>query len=349
MNRIFFSTHQQGRSHILLFPLRRFIYLVEYPLLGFTWKETIMARNSPCYSREKIEGILFGTFLGDAIGAEFEGWALEIIPPLDSQYVMTHLPRMYTDDTQMTISVFEEMIENGCIDQHSLLQRFVKRFSKSRRYGGGLLEVIDLWRKGCEIDAAARSLYGGLGSFGDGAAMRVAPISLFYRLEEIPALIEQVRLCSLVTHTHPCGVSGAVMQAVAVLLALNNVPPEEWIPRLLALPLDSFFAIKLEKVKECVDCRCSLHQSVEEIGNGAQAPEAVPAALFSFLRNPASFAESVLWAVSMGGDSDTIGAMNGALAGAWFGIDGLPQEWFAELENGEEGCDFLRALAKRAP
>jgi poly(ADP-ribose) glycohydrolase ARH3 len=307
-----------------------------------------MTGFSPCYAPEKVEGILFGTFLGDAIGAGFEGWPVETIPPLDFQYVLGHPPKTYTDDTQMTISVLEEMVENGRIDQRSLLNRFVKRFEKFRGYGGGLLEVIEQWEMGRDIETAARSLYGGQGSFGDGAAMRVAPISAFFRLEQTDELIRQVRLCSLITHTHPCGVSGAVLQAVAVLLALNDVPAESWLTRLLSLPIDAAFAFKLQKVKLCLESRCSLQQSVDEIGNGAQALEAVPASLFAFLRNPGSFAEAVLWAVSMGGDTDTIGAMAGAIAGARFGMGGIPFEWLSALENGEEGKDFLIALARRA-
>jgi poly(ADP-ribose) glycohydrolase ARH3 len=305
-------------------------------------------KRSVCYSREKVEGVLLGTFLGNALGALFDGWELEVIPTLDAAYVAGHPPKIYTDDTQMTISVFEEMIENGRIDQRSLMQRFMRRFSLSRGYGGGMLDVMEQWKYGTDIETASRSLYGGLGSFGDGAAMRVAPIALYFTLDEIEPLMEQVRRCSLITHAHPCGISGAIMQAGSVLLALNEVPPGEWINRLLSLQLEGAFTLQLETLRACLERGCSLHQSALTIGNGAQAPEAVCAAVFAVMRNPGAFTEALLWAVGMGGDTDTIGAMAGAIAGARFGRSGIPEGWLEQLENGNEGKDFIIALANRA-
>ncbi len=300
------------------------------------------------YPLEKIEGILFGTFVGDAIGAAFDGWLPDMIPPLDTSYIRSNPPKTYTDDTQMTISVFEEMLENGCINQHSLLQRFMKRFSPWRGYGGGMLEVIEQWKDGRDIENAARSLYGGLGSFGDGAAIRVGPISAFFRLDEISELGEQVRLCSLLTHTHPFGIAGAVLQAFAVLLALNDIPAGEWLPRFFSFPTESVFKIKFETIKKCLERESTPHEAAREIGNGSDALDAIPATLFAVIRHPDSFTDAVLCGVSMGGDADSIGAMAGAIAGARFGINGIPQEWLANLENGAEGKDFISALAKKA-
>jgi poly(ADP-ribose) glycohydrolase ARH3 len=300
------------------------------------------------YSLDKIEGMLFGAFLGDAIGAAFNGWLSEDIPPLDSNYIISHPPKTYTDDTQMSISVFEEMLENGGINQQSLLQRFLKRFSPWRGYGGGMLEVIEQWKDGRDIESTARSLYGGMGSFGDGAAMRVAPISAFFTLGEVEELVKQVRLSSLLTHVHPLGIAGAVVQAYAVLLALNDVPCEEWLSRFYSFPTESVFKLKLETVKRCLERQSSPSESAREIGNGSDALEAVPAALFAVMRHPDSFVDALLGGVAMGGDTDTIGAMAGAILGARFGIKGIPQEWLAHLENGVEGKDFIVALSKKA-
>jgi poly(ADP-ribose) glycohydrolase ARH3 len=300
------------------------------------------------YSREKVEGLLLGTFLGDAIGAPFDGSQPDELPLLDLQYVDTNPPKTYTDDTQMSISVFEEMHENGRIDQLSLLQRFIKRFSPWRGYGGGMLDVIEKWKDGLDIETAAKTLYNGSGSFGDGAAMRVAPISAFFSLDEVFDCMEQVRLCSVLTHTHPYGISGACLQAFCVELALNDVPFEEWLPRLFSFPMESAYKIKLEAIKRCLEKESSPSDGARDIGHDADALDAVPAALFSVLRNTTSFVDAVLFAVSMGGDTDTIGAMAGAIAGAKWGIGGIPPSWLEHLENGNEGRDFIRELAGKA-
>lgn len=300
------------------------------------------------YSREKIEGLLLGTCLGDAIGAPFDGSESDELPPLDLHYITANPPKSYTDDTQMSISVFEEMCENGRIDQKSLLQRFIKRFTPWRGYGGGMLDVIEQWKDGRDIETAAKALYNGSGSFGDGAAMRVAPISAFFSFDEISDLMEQVRLCSILTHTHPYGISGACLQAFCVELALNDIPFEEWLPRLFSFPMESVYKIKLEIIKKCIEKDSSPNDGAREIGHDADALDAVPAALFAVLRNTSSFTDAVLFAISMGGDTDTIGAMTGAIAGAKWGIAGIPPAWLEHLENGDEGRDFIRGLAGKA-
>jgi poly(ADP-ribose) glycohydrolase ARH3 len=300
------------------------------------------------YSEDKVAGLLFGTFLGDAIGAPFEGVSCDEIPPLDSQYISNHPPKTYTDDTQMSLSVFEEMYENGCIETNSLMQRFLKRFTHWRRYGGGMLEVIERWRDGEDPGKAASSLYNGAGSFGDGAAMRAAPVSAFFKLDEVGELSEQVRKCSFLTHTHPYGIAGAILQAHVVLLALNNIPPEKWLGMLFSSDIESAFKITLEKVVRCLERQATASESAREIGNGADALEAVPAAIYSVMRNKGAFSDAVLFAVSMGGDTDTIGAMAGALAGSCFGMRKMPVEWMMYLENEREGKDFIAELVKKA-
>lgn len=306
-----------------------------------------MARSIQ-YSRDKIEGMLFGIFLGDAIGSAFVDVPPDEIPFLDSNYIAANPPKTYSDDTQMSLSVFEEMLENGHIDQHSLQRRFISHFSPWRQYGGGMLDVIEKWRDGCEIDIAARSLYGGLGSYGDGAAMRVAPISAFYPLNETSKLIEQVRLCSMITHTHPFGISGAMMQAYAVLLAFNEVPVKDWMRYFFAFPMESVYKMKLQNISRCLERDASTSEGAQELGNGPDAMGAVPAAIFAAMRNERSFSDAVLFAVGMGGDADTIGAMAGAIAGARFGLKGIPHEWFRDLENGSEGKDYIFKLAQKA-
>ncbi len=291
---------------------------------------------------------MLGVLLGDAVGAMFVGKNPDEIPPLDQDYLRDHPPKNYTDDTQMAFSVFEEMVENGMIDQKSLKNRFLCRFSPWRGYGGGMLEVIERWRGGEEIETAATSLYNGTGNFGNGAAVRVAPISAFFRLGEITELFEQVRRCAMLTHTHPYGIAGAQLQASAVLFALNDLPAEEWLKHIFKLPVESAFKIKLGRVAQCVERKASAYESVKEIGNGSEAIEAVPAALYAAIRHSDSFMDALLFAVATGGDSDTIGAMTGALSGALLGESRIPSEMVHKIENSPEGPDSIRFLVQRS-
>jgi poly(ADP-ribose) glycohydrolase ARH3 len=84
----------------------------------------------------------------------------------------------------------------------------------------------------------------------------------------------------------------------------------------------------------------SSREVVGVLGNGIAADEAVPAALYAFVRHVASFADAVTAAVRLGGDTDTIAAMTGALAGAFHGVDAIPDRWRSRLED-EQRIDAL--------
>ena len=208
--------------------------------------------------------------------------------------------------------------------------------------------MIERWRNGDHTESVASSLYGGEGSFGDGAAMRVAPISAFFSIKTIEDFKEQVRLCSSLTHTHPYGISGAVLQGYAVLLALNDVPPEEWFSHFYELEIESAYKIKLGEVARALKYKASAHESVKLIGNGSDALHAVTAAIYSFLRNPSSFEDSLIFAISMGGDTDTIAAMTGAIAGAFWGYKSIPSWFLAGLENEKDGRVLIEKLISKA-
>jgi poly(ADP-ribose) glycohydrolase ARH3 len=80
---------------------------------------------------------------------------------------------------------------------------------------------------------------------------------------------------------------------------------------------------------------------IEQLGHGVAADEAVPTALYAFLRHPQAFVEAVTYAISLGGETDTIASMTGALAGASLGMEAIPRRWRERVE----GAARVRALA----
>ena len=290
---------------------------------------------------------MFGLMIGDALGCQFNDMRPDDIPLLELDYVKQNPPKNYTDDTEMAISVLEEMIMNGVIDQTSLQHRFLKRYSSWRRYGGGMLEVLESWRRGVSLQTAASSLYNGTGNFGNGAAMRVAPISAFFAANEMDDLFEQVKRCTILTHTHPYGISGALLQAYVTLLALNDEPVTTWIDKIFKLPIESAFKIKMGHMVQCLDRNAGPNECAREVGNGSEAIEAVPAAIYSVLRYPDSFSDALFFAVSMGGDTDTIAAMTGAIAGALHGTEHIPQEMISAVDETREGPIFVKELISK--
>ena len=173
------------------------------------------------YCLDKSKGLMAGLMVGDALGAPFEGKFRFKFPIDYRKFLLNMTPLIYTDDTQMAISILEECIFNKGIDQDSLKRRFIDRMNPNKGYGMSVMEVIDLWKNDISVQDAGKSLFDGTGSFANGGAMRIAPISIFFEGEQ---LIEQAKLATTLTHSNKLGVDGAILIAMATSLALKKAP-----------------------------------------------------------------------------------------------------------------------------
>ena len=176
---------------------------------------------------EKFRGALVGAAVGDALGARFEGG------PSVGESGLAHLGQVlsvlrYTDDTQMTLGMAESLVQRKGFDGAHMSRLFAQHFREEpwRGYGAGPPQVFSLIEQGIPWDQAARVLFGGSGSFGNGAAMRVAPAALLgsHALEQVITLSKQT---AVITHSHELGIEGAVLQACAIAQALRQSPPDE--------------------------------------------------------------------------------------------------------------------------
>jgi len=194
-------------------------------------------------------------------------------------------------------------------------------------------------------NSAASKLYNG-GSLGNGSAMRVAPVGLLYSND--PAKLREIAYqSSSITHSHELGREGAALQAYAVALALDTPSDEEINQKDFLLKLQDFaqnglYKKKIAQIKELLGEQDKA-RVVAVLGNGIEALRSVPTAIYSFLRQPRSYKDTVIYAISLGGDTDTIASMAGAISGAYLGLDALPGEWRAKLEN----KDYIETLAER--
>lgn len=243
----------------------------------------------------------------------------------------------YTDDTHMTIAVVESLIQSRGFDGEHMAQTFIKNYEAEpwRGYGPGPPRVFRMMKSGEPWDSAASKIYRG-GSFGNGSAMRVAPIGLLY--SNNPAKLREIAYkSSSITHSHELGKEGAALQAYAVALALNTPSDEEIDREAFLLKLQNFAQTQLYKEKIANTKELLGEQDrarvVAVLGNGIEALNSVPTAIYCFLKQPKSYKDSVIYAISLGGDTDTIASMAGAILGAYLGIEAIPQEWRLKLEN----------------
>ncbi len=281
----------------------------------------------------KFAGSLTGSAIGDSLGARREGAA--------GVEEVTEPGPVYTDDTAMMIAVAESLIECDGLDCSHMARLFVRSFEAEpwRGYGPGPPVIFEMIRAGRKWDEGLdRELYDG-GSFGNGAAMRVAPVGLLYH-DDPERLRDAASRSSRITHSHQLAVEGAVLQAYAVSLAVRG--EVDFIGRLMDFTRIDAYREKLLVMERLLDEGAGREEVVKRLGNGFEAVNSVPTAAFSFLAC-SSFEEAVIHAVSLGGDADTIGAMTGAIAGAWWGVDGIPTDWRENLEN----RDYIESLGTR--
>jgi poly(ADP-ribose) glycohydrolase ARH3 len=289
-------------------------------------------------------GSALGTFVGDALGEPVEGWSSEAIR--DRFGLLDRLVRVegrYTDDTQMMIGILETLLEKGKFDPDLCAKRFLANFDPMRGYGRRILGVMERVRQGIPWNQV------GTDSFGNGGAMRIAPIGFFY-YDDMQATKENALLSARITHNHPEGLAGAVAQATAVGLALQHaldgrgIEPGRFLELIAAqvTDIDKGFAQALTDARSI-----SGHSAVEVIHAvrsrydlSLRAIESVPASIVAFLLTD-SLKEAVVRAVNLGGDTDTIGAMAGAIAGAYYGHSNIPENWLDRLENGSKGRDYV--------
>ena len=296
--------------------------------------------------KSKFLGALAGTGVGDALGAPFEGQYRvkpeEVEAIAEKRQVLT-----YTDDTHMTIGVAESLIRTGGFDGEDMTHTFIKNYELEpfRGYGPGPPRIFRAIRAGAAWDIAAQELYHG-GSYGNGSAMRIAPIGVFYH--DNPAMLTEIAYkSSQITHAHNLGKEGASLQAYAIALATNLEPRlafdrGDFLAKLINYVQQAVYKEKLDKIKRLLTEPDKARVAIE-LGNGIEAFNSVPAAIYSFLTHPDSFAQAVLNAISLGGDTDTIGAMTGAISGAYLGIESIPSSWEGKLEN----RFYLKELAEK--
>ncbi len=299
---------------------------------------------------DKFKGTLIGCAVGDALGMPVEGMAPAAIVEkygkvtdfIDERFGAGRI----TDDTQMTVTLGQSIIEIGRFDTAHAAFKFGRWMAASDE------GVKDARGVGMACAAACRELYEGAGpgesaveSAGCGAAMRASPIGLRY-YHDHEGLRRAAMRQALLTHNDPEAVAGAVAVSFAVAAGIEDMGDLDRAG--LAADTASFvqetnrnMAVKIAGLADYLDA--TPDEGFAYTGTGGYVMETVPAALFAFLRSPYDLEETVVSAVNAGGDADSIGAIAGAISGAFNGVGQVPSRWRADVE----GRDYLEYLAER--
>ena len=295
---------------------------------------------------DRFAGCLLGLAVGDALGTPYEGLTgLDIFyrfgPPAGIVTNPSGDTLYYTDDTEMMIGVAETLAECGVIDEARLVRAFAENYHPERGYGQGARKVIERMCRGKDWRELARTVLPG-GSFGNGAAMRVAPVGLLFA-GDADAVWRQAAESALPTHTHPVGVEGAQVFALAVALVTLGETFER----------KAFYRALLDRVVTeefrwhlRIATKLRPGDPVSGLGSTLHAHRSVVTAIACFAGSPDDFESAVGLAIGLGDDTDTVAAMAGALVGAFGGTAAIPPGLLAMLEDGPpKGRTHITALA----
>jgi poly(ADP-ribose) glycohydrolase ARH3 len=286
--------------------------------------------------KDKFRGAVLGSIIGDAWGANYEGMSHKSIKKINE---FTETSGCYTDDSEMMKGVLESILENnGNFNGQHMAERFVNNFNYYRGYGMSTISVLMKIKDGQPWNHPAKNAFYGNGSYGNGAAMRICPVGLLY-YSNLDILQNITKNISSITHTHPLGIEGAILQAYAVALAvksnLANFNSDEFIVELKSLSISSIYQEKLSKILTFLKSNPPIDIYVAELGVNITAHGSVPMAIWNFVKSPNNFQKIIQSSIMCGGDTDTIACMAGGIAGAFLGLDYIPSVWINHVENSD--------------
>ena len=288
---------------------------------------------------------MYGIALGDCFGQTFFVPDETACQRIEDREILK-APWHFTDDTVMAIGVYRILEQYGEINQDELARTFAEnyRLDWHRGYGGTAHSILRSIGDGEDWRAAASGAFDGMGSMGNGGAMRAAPVGAYFA-DDLDKVLYHARASAEVTHAHIEGIAGAMAVAAASALLLNkklgryfgegNVFLRDVADKLPESDTKYKILSAVSVPKES-----SIEFAVSVLGNGIRltAQDTVPFCLWCAAYFYDSVEEALWKAVSALGDRDTICAIVGGMVCLF--ADQIPQQWLGCMERPEESEFF---------
>jgi len=320
----------------------------------------------PEFDFSKVEGMMLGLAIGDALGNTSEGQLPSVrrhqhgeirdyLPNRNAEYRPVGLP---SDDTQLAFWTLEQLLEDGGLDP----ARLATRFASGRIYGiGGTVKgFLRNYKSGLPWEKC------GVASAGNGALMRIAPVLIPHIPSPTPELWADAALAAMLTH-NDAGSTAACVAFVSMLwqlLAMTSPPPPSWWldtyvrtaselegetryePRSAAVPhyRGPIWRFVQQRVGDAYQSDDSVLAAGNRWYSGAYLLETVPTVIHILMCHGDDPEEALVQAVNDTKDNDTVAAIVGAAVGALHGRSGLPDRWLRNLSGRTTGSDNGRAF-----
>lgn len=297
--------------------------------------------------RAHFRGCLLGSAIGDALGGPLEfmdaraiekkhGYVTEM---LGGGWLNLKIGE-YTDDTQMALCLAQSLVERDEFSADDIAARFVAWLeSNPPDVGNHTRAVLSKIAAGADWKSASNGVQRQTPqSAGNGSLMRCAPVAL-WDFAEVSKRLEHSRVQSEITHAHQeCQWSCALLNSL--IFHLMSVGVRD-------VALDRALA-------ECRDAPGHIRKRLQlapgkmksELKPSGYVLDTLDCAVWAFI-NSENFEDALVSAVNLGGDADTVGAVCGALAGAFYGERDIPARWLEALQNREILAGLATKMAMR--
>ncbi|MFB7940529.1 ADP-ribosylglycohydrolase family protein [Streptomyces sp. NPDC056049] len=293
--------------------------------------------ESPPAVRDALHGLAFGDAFGDRW---FRILRREGEAPLAARVLPAETPWRWSDDTAQALVLVRELAAGaGAVDQDRFALALAAAYADDthRGYGASMHDVLRRIGSGEPWRDVVAGQFGGQGSWGNGAAMRVAPLGAWHA-DDLDTAAEQAARQAVVSHHHPEAVAGAVAVALAAALATRSrggpAPARQAFLQDVAARLPESDVRSGLRIAARMPGRTSVRHAAEVLGSGYRmsGPDTVPYALWCAAGHLDDLHEG-LWATVAGrGDIDTTCAVAGGVIAARTGTTALPDAWHAARE-----------------
>lgn len=293
-----------------------------------------------------VKDSLYGFIVGDTMGVpvEFEDREKLINKPVTSMlgYGSHDVEEgVYSDDTSMTLATMDSIIkQNGIINYNDIADKFCNWVNNNEYTATNKVFDIGMTTKYAlikyfnnKIDA---TMCGGtnINENGNGSLMRMLPIALycFYKnIKDDNEIFTLVKNLSSITHAHDISILGCyiyVRYVISLLETKNKISSYNFIKK---LDYSMFIEeVKLEYSRILFSDISTLN--INDINSSGYVVDTLEA-VFWIVLNCSSYNESIIGAINLGGDTDTIGAITGSIAGILYGYDNISKRWISKLKN----------------
>lgn len=291
--------------------------------------------------KDKLMGAFIGLAVGDAIGTTVEFRERDTFAPVSDMVGKGpfNLPvGAWTDDTSMALCLAESLIINPNLDKTDLLARFADW--KDHGVNSSTGHCFDIGNTTCSsIDNFKRTgetvNNTDIFSAGNGAIMRLSPAVIAHYDNEATAVATAVLQGET---THGTGVCIDSCELMAEVL-LNAIYADDK-NRIFDITLKEYWSKEVKEIITLLD----IHR--DSVSSSGYVIDTLHAALWCVYHTD-TFKDAILLAVNLGDDADTVGAVTGQIAGAFYGLSGIPKDWQSKLYDFTRFIDLTEKLIKR--